>query len=413
MGIHTGEPQPSSEGYIGLDVHRAARIMSAAHGGQVLLSQTTRDLVDHMLPDDVRLRDVGEHRLKDLKEPSHLYQLVIAGLRADFPLLRTLGVTNSRYVLPTQPTSFVGREHEITTVSNLLKRADVRLLTLIGTAGVGKTRLALCVAEHLFDQFSDGVYFVSLAQISNADEVVPAITQKLGIREETDQLLLDSVKSFLHDKHILLLLDNFEQVVDAAVLVADLLAASPRLKILVTSRAVLHVQAEWVFNVLPFVLPDLLSLTHATQLPDLTALSQNAAVALFIQRAQTLKPHFRLTDANARAIATICIRLDGIPLAIELAAARSKYFPPQILLRQLEQGLTSLAGGARDLPARQQTLRGAIAWSYELLTPEEQQVFRRLSVFVNGCTPEAAERVCTAASAIAGNIWEIAEALVD
>ncbi len=405
MGLHTGEPSLTSEGYVGLDVHRAARIMAAGHGGQVVLSQTTRDLVEHALQEGAHLQDLGEHRLKDLLRPSHLFQLVILGLPADFPPLRTLDTQLNN--LPIQPTLFIGREKEVTAVTALLRREDVRLLTLTGPGGTGKTRLGLQVAAELSEVFANGVFFVNLAPISDPSLVVPTIAWTLDVREAAGRPLLDLVSAFLREKQVLLLLDNFEQVVSAALEVADLLTVCPRLKVLVTSREVLHVRAEREFAVPVLTVPD------PKHLPDLVALSQYEAVALFIQRAQAVKPDFEVTNVNAPAVAKICVRLDGLPLAIELAAARVKFFAPQALLTRLEQGLALLTGGARDLPARQQTLRGAINWSYDLLSPQEQQLFRRLSVFVDGWTWEAAEVVCRVAGELAADVLDGLLSLVD
>ncbi len=405
IGLHTGEPQLCAEGYVGLDVHRAARIMSAGHGGQVLLSQTTRDLVEHDLPGGVSLQDLGAHHLKDLQHPSHLFQLVIVGLPADFPPPKTLDSHPNN--LPIQPTSLIGREKEVATVQHLLRREDVRLLTLTGPGGTGKTRLGLQIVAELADQYPDGVFFVNLAPVSDPDRVASAILQTLGISDLSGQPPLTLLTAALKDKQMLLLLDNFEQVVSAASQVADLLAACPKLKIVVTSRMVLHVRAEHEFAVPPLALPD------PTHLPDLVALSQYDAVTLFIQRAQAVKSDFQVTNANAPAVAKICVHLDGLPLAIELAAARAKFFAPQALLTRLEQGLTVLVGGARDLPARQQTLRAAIAWSYDLLSTEEKTLFRRLSVFVDGCMWEAAEVVCRAAGELSGDILDGLLSLVD
>jgi predicted ATPase/class 3 adenylate cyclase/DNA-binding CsgD family transcriptional regulator len=407
MGLHTGEPSLTPEGYVGLDVQRAARIMSAAHGGQVLLSQTTANLVEQDLPDDVSLRDLGEHRLKDLVRSRRLFQLVISDLPADFPPLSTLDTYPNN--LPVQFTPFIGREQELSTIQQLLLQEDMRLVTLTGPGGTGKTRLGLQVAAELTDAFADGVFFVNLAPISDPALVVPTIAETLSMREGAGQSLLERLRENLRPKQMLLLLDNFEQVVSSAAQVVDLLAACPRLKLLVTSREVLHVQAEHEFVVPPLPLPDL------KHLPDLATLSHNAAVALFIQRTQAVKPDFQLTNANARAIVEVCTRLDGLPLAIELAAARMKLLPPQALLARLGQSLQVLTGAARDVPARQQTLRNTIAWSYNLLDAQEQQLFQRLSAFVGGCALEAIEAVYTALDGNqgAGQVLDRIASLID
>jgi predicted ATPase/DNA-binding CsgD family transcriptional regulator len=404
-GLHTGEPYLATEGYVGLDVHHAARIMSAGHGGQVLLSQATRDLVEHALPEGVSLRDLGEHRLKDLQRPSHLYQLVMAGLPAEFPPLKTLD--KHPHNLPIQLTPFIGRAREVATVQNLLRREDVRLVTLSGPGGSGKTRLGLQIAIELSDVFPDGVYFVNLAPISDPALVVSTIAQALAVKEIAGQSLLDLVKAFLREKHLLLLLDNFEQVISAAMQVTELLVACPSIKIIVTSRAVLHVRGEQEFAVPPLAVPD------PMHLPDMVTLSQYEAVALFLQQAQAVKADFQITNATALAIAEICVRLDGLPLAIELAAARIKLFPPPALLARLGQRLAVLMSGARDAPARQQTLRDTIAWSYQLLDAQEQRLFRRLSVFVGGCTLEAAESVSAALGDAMPSLLEGVASLID
>ncbi len=405
MGLHTGEPQLSAKGYVGLDVHRAARIMNAGHGGQVLLSQTTRDLVEHDLPEGVRLRDLGAHRLKDLQQKSHLFQLVIAGLPVDFPPLLTLDAHPNN--LPIQPTPFIGREQEVEACEQLLRRAEVRLLTLTGPGGIGKTRLALQVAADLGEVFPDGLYFVDLAPIRDPGFVVPAIAQAFDVKEMAEQPLLDLLQAFLRERRLLLLLDNFEQVISAAIQVAALLAACPQLKVLVTSRMVLHVQAEQEFAVPSLSLPDL------RHLPEVMALAQYEALALFIQRAQAARPAFQLTNANARAIVEICRHLDGLPLAIELAAARIKLLPPQALLARLTPRLTILTSGARDVPGRQQTLRHTIAWSYQLLDAEVQRLFRRLAVFAGGCTLQAIEAISATLDDEAGRVFEGVASLLD
>jgi predicted ATPase/class 3 adenylate cyclase len=383
MGLHTGEPQISALGYMGIDVHRAARIMAVAHGGQALLSQTTYDLVRSELPEDVTLRDLGEHRLKDLRQPKHLYQLVIPGLPFDFPPLKSLNVAANN--LPIQLTSFIGREKEIAEVRQTI--SEHRLVTLTGPGGSGKTRLALQVATELIEQFHDGVFFVALAPITDSGLVASTIAQSLGIPETAGRSITDTLKDQLQHKSLLLVLDNFEQVIPAASLVADLLKAGSGLKILATSRESLRVSGEREYFVPPLPLPNL------TELPSVESLSQYAAIGLFVERAQAVKPDFHITSDTAPAVAEICYRLDGLPLAIELAAARIKLLPPRAMLARLEKRLEFLTGGARELPARQQTLRNAIAWSYDLLDENEQKLFRHLSVFVGGCTLDAVESI--------------------
>jgi predicted ATPase/DNA-binding SARP family transcriptional activator len=304
---------------------------------------------------------------------------------SDLPPLRL--PETFRHNLPLQLTSFVGREREMQEVKRLLTQS--RLLTLTGAGGCGKTRLALQVAADLLPDFADGIFFVPLAPISDPPLVISAIAQTLGVREVGGTPLLEGLKAYLRDKQFLLLLDNFEQVLAAAPLVVELLASATQLKILVTSRAVLHLRGEKEFSVPPLSLPD------PKHLPALEALSRYSAVELFNQRAQDVMPKFVVTNENAPAVVQICAHLDGLPLAIELAAARIRLLPPQVLLPRLERRLPLLTGGARDLPTRQQTLRSAIAWSYDLLDESQQWLFRRLAVFAGGWTLEAAEAVCS------------------
>jgi len=292
--------------------------------------------------------------------------------------------------VPMPLTSLIGREQEVAAAYDLLLRPEVRLVTLTGPGGVGKTHLSLQIANDLLNGFTDGVCFIPLTTISDPDLVVPTIAQELGVKEIGDQVLFDLLKAYLRDKHLMLLLDNFEQVLLAAPWLSDLLAACPHLKILVTSRAVLHIHGEHEFPVPPLALPDL---THSPKSEDL---AQYAAVVLFLERAQAVKPGFQVTATNAHAIAQICVHLDGLPLAIELAAARIKLLPPQALLGRLERRLPVLTSGAQDVPARHQTLRNTIEWSYNLLDAQEQRLFRRLSVFVGGCTIQAIEAICGA-----------------
>lgn len=386
MGLHAGEAQLRQHDYYGPAVNRAARLMSAAHGGQVLLSAAAAGLVVDLLPAESGLRDLGEHRLKDLERSEHIFQLLHPDLTADFPPLATLDIRPNN--LPAQPTPLVGRTAELSDILTRLNTRDVHLLTLTGAGGIGKTRLALQAAAELVDCFADGVYFVDLAPIRDPEAVPAAIAQTLGLRETSDRPQIDELKEQLRDKTMLLLLDNFEQVTPAAAQVVELLRDCTGLKLLVTSREALRVRGEYIFPISPLALPQV-----GPKAPSIDQLSQVEAVRLFVERAQAVKPDFELTPENARAVAEICVRLDGLPLAIELAAARIRLFSPQALLDRLESRLKLLRGGARDLPVRQQTLRDAIEWSYELLDEGEQRLFAVLAVFVGGCTFEAAEAV--------------------
>jgi len=381
MGLHTGKPQISEQGYVGIDVHRAARIAAAAHGGQVVLSQTIRDIIHGQLPADVSLQDLGEHRLKDLRQPKHLYQLVIHGLPTEFPPIKSLDALLNN--LPVQLTSFIGRQKELEELQDLLK--NTRLLTLTGPGGSGKTRLALQVAGEMIEHFRNGVFFVPLATITDAKLVASTIAQPLGIKETAGKSIADSLQEYLRGKSLLLILDNFEQVISGAPLVAQLLAACHELRILITSREGLRIHGEREYPVPPLPLPDL------AQSPSIESLSRYAAVQLFVQRAKAVKPDFQITYETGPVIAEICHRLDGLPLAIELAAARIRLFSPRTMLDRLSNRLEFLSGGGRDLPARQQTLRNAIEWSYDLLNEQEQSLFRRLSVFIGGCMLDSVE----------------------
>ncbi|MBN1484886.1 MAG: tetratricopeptide repeat protein [Chloroflexia bacterium] len=410
MALHTGPAEERDGDYFGLSLSRVDRLLHAGHGGQILLSLSTQELIGESLPSGSRLRDLGERRLKDLVCREHIFQFVAPDLPSDFPPLRTLDAHPTN--LPAQATLFVGREREMAEIKALLQREGVRLVTLSGAGGSGKTRLALQVAADLLEHFGDGVYFVPLAAIRNPDLVVPTITHILDFKEPPDQDLLTGLKQHLQPKEMLLVLDNLEQVVGAAPQLAELLASAPGLKFLVTSRIVLRLYGEYEYIVPPLAVPDLRA--H----PTVQDMARYPAVALFVERARAVRPNFGLNEGNAPAVAEICRRLDGLPLAIELAAARSKLFSPQAMLARFRgpprrSSLQILTGGPRDLPARQQTLRGAIDWSYELLAEAEQRLFARLAVFVGGCTIEAAEALCNAGGDLETDVVDGLLALVD
>lgn len=374
IGLHTGEARLVGDDYVGLDVHRAARIMAAGHGGQIMISEATRTVVEMSLDDGIELRNMGEHRLRDLSAPERLFQVMASGLPTDFPPLRTLNAIRNN--LPTQTTPLIGRDPELSAIRDHLGSSKVRLLTLSGPGGIGKTRLSLQAAADQIERFRDGVYFVDLSGARDAGAALQAIVQAVEIIVSADDQLLAALAQQLDTRQVLLLLDNFEQVMEAADDVTALLGACPELKVLVTSREALRVRGEQVFPVAALSVPgDLLQRATAAEV------SRFEAVRLFIERAQEARPSFQLTDDNAAAVAEICARLDGLPLAIELAAARLKLFSPEDLRDRLGSRLEMLRGGARDLPARQRTLRSTIEWSYDLLDNEERGIFQLLSLF--------------------------------
>jgi predicted ATPase/class 3 adenylate cyclase len=388
IALHTGSADERGGDYFGPPVNRVARLLSAGHGSQVLLSTATQELVRDAMPEGAKLRDLGERRLKDLFRPEGVFQAVTPGLPSSFPPLKTLDARMNN--LPAQPTPLVGRERELGEVLDLLRGEGVRLLTLTGPGGIGKTRLGLQIAAELLDEFEDGVFFVALAPITDPALVASAIASPLGVVETGERPLKEGLETYLRDKELLLLLDNFEQVLGAAPLVGELLSECPRLEVLATSRSVLRVYGEQEYPVPPLELP------RPGRLPPIDRLSQYEAVRLFIERAKAARPDFSVTDENAPAVAEICARLDGLPLAIELAAARIKLLPPRAMLERLGSRLKLLGGGARDLPERQRTLRGTIEWSHALLEEGEQVLFTRLAVFAGGRTLEAIEAICDA-----------------
>ena len=375
MGVHSGEAEVRMDDYVGLDVHRASRICSAGHGGQVLISSATRELIAGDLPADVGLRDLGEHRLKDLDRPEHLFQLVVGDLPADFPPLASLSAGSGRANgLPPLPNRTIGRVDDVRAVVDRLGLDGVRLLTLTGAGGVGKTRLALEVAHAIQGDFADGAYFVSLAALRRPEDVPSAIVRALAVLVLSGESADQAAERFLSAKHVLLVVDNLEHLVAAAPFVGALLRACPGLTVLATSREPLGLQAEERYAVSPLA-------------PD------TDAVALFCARARAHDRGFDLDDGNESAVAEICRRLDGLPLAIELAAARCGLLSPDEIVERLQDALGVLGSGARDAPARQQTLSATIAWSHEQLTDDERQCFTRFAVFAGGATVQAAEAI--------------------
>jgi predicted ATPase/class 3 adenylate cyclase len=405
MALHMGAAEERDGDYFGPPLNRVARLLSAAHGGQVLLSLPTHEMVRDQLPAGTSLRDLGEHRLKDLFRPERLFQLVSPDLPSEFPPLRTLEAYRNN--LPLQPTPLIGREKEIAEVCERLSHPEIRLLTLTGAGGTGKTRLALQAAAELTQEFEDGVYFVSLAATRDPQFVVPTMAATLGVKEAGGQPLLESLEDYLGEKRMLLLADNFEQILEAAPVVTELLSTAPNLKVLATSRIPLRLYGEHEYSVPPLALPD------PERLPSVERLTHYEAVRLFVERAQAVKADFSVTNENAPAVAEICYRLDGLPLAIELAAARIKLLSPQKMLERLGNRLKLLTGGARDLPERQRTLRSTIEWSYGLLGEGEKVLFAKLSVFAGGRTLEAIEAICDAEDYLPIDVLDGLSSLVD
>jgi predicted ATPase/class 3 adenylate cyclase len=374
MGLHTGEPTPHEDGYVGIDVHLAARVAAAAHGGQVVLTDATRQLVAGHLPDGAVVTELGRHRLKDFPQPVALVQVTTAGLDRWFPPLRTLG---ERAHLPPQATGIVGRDGELAELRQLLG-GGCRLLTLTGPGGTGKTRLAVAVAEAVGDGFPDGVYFVSLETARTRDVLESTLAETLGL--PADARSPSDLTRFLADLHLLLVLDNLEQLPEAGSAVEQLLAAAPRVAVVATSRRPLHVYGEHEHPVPPLTLP------------GRGGVERSGAVALFAERARLVRPGFTLTPDVADDVAEICRLLDGLPLAIELAAARTKLLSPRALRSRLAADL-DVAVSHTTGPERHRTLRAAVAWSYGLLTPDQQRVFRTLGVFAGDFGLDAVQAV--------------------
>jgi len=374
MGLHSGEPTRHEDNFIGIDVHRAARIAATAHGGQVVLSEATYQLARPGLPAGVTVKDLGFHRLKDIAAAERLYQLAAPGLPGDFPPLKSLGAQTS---LPAPVTPLIGRDDDLRHVCDLVSRPEVRLVTLIGPGGMGKTRLSIAAAAALDRSFPHGVFFVPLAAVRDPDVMWKVIADRLDVSVEGQAA--DAVTGYLAKRGALLALDNLEQLDGAGEVVAELLAAAPGLVVLATSRRLLHVQGEHELRVPPLGLP---------RDADPAEVAACAAAQLFARQAGMVRPGFTITADNAADVAAICRRLDGLPLAIELAASRVKLLPPRALLARLGQRL-DLAAVQAGRPSRQQTLRSTVAWSYDLLTEDMARVFRRMGVFAGGCDLDA------------------------
>ncbi len=404
MGIHAGEARRDAEGLVGLEVHRAARVASAAHGGQVLVSETARLLAADGLPDELQLRDLGEHRLKDLARFERLHQLVAPGMRRDFAPPRTLEGTRSN--LPVQATSFVGRQAEFARLLDLVR--DNRLVTVTGVGGSGKTRLAVQAGAELVAEFRDGVWLVELGAVADPDLVDGAVLEAIGVSQSRGVGARETVIASLATARALIILDNCEHLLDAAAdLVGAVLAAAPDVSVVATSRELLGVAGEVVYGLRSMSLP---GPDHAA---DPEGLASSDAVRLFSERAAAVLPRFQLTADNARAVAEICRRLDGMPLALELAAPRLRAFSPDKLAELLDQRFRLLTGGSRTALPRQQTLNATIEWSYRLLSEAERAFFRRLSVFQGGFLYEAAVAACTGDAVAEADIIELLPALVD
>ena len=402
MAIHAGEGTPRDGDYLSPALNRLSRVLATGYGEQILLTDTARALAS--LPAGYALQDLGRHRLRDLLEAERIFQICGPGLPAEFPPLKSLDRQPNN--LPAQLTVLIGREVELATLREMLVTPDARLITLTGPGGTGKTRLALQAAAESLDAFPDGVWFVPLASISDPVLVPEAIATELGIRQAPGEQVLSRLTEHLRSRQMVLVLDNLEQVLDAAPMIGRLINEAPRLVILATSREPLRLRAERELPIPPLPVPG-----ESPRLSPEEALA-SPAVRLFVERAQAVKPGFTLQSSNLADIIAICRRLDGLPLAIELAAARVRILTPSALLARLDQRMAVLTGGARDLPARQQTLRATIAWSYDLLDPPERALFARLGVFAGGCSLETAEAICGAAGGLEIELFDGIASLV-
>ncbi len=412
MALHTGAAEvregefKSGEYVSGITLSRVSRILSAGHGDQVLLSSITAELVRDHLPREVSLRDLGQHLLRDLAQPQRIFQLAAPGLRIEFPALRALHAPPHN--LPIPLTSFIGREVELATIRDQLRLT--RLLTLSGPGGSGKTRLSVQAASSVFGEFADGAWFVELAPVADATFLPSAVASTFGLREEGLRKPEEVLMDFLKDKHVLLVIDNCEHLVEAVAHLAHrLLARCPAITILTTTREALGIPGELIFPVRPLTMPE----EGAIPLAEAEGLLQYESARLFIDRAVAVRPSFAVDRQNVSSIAEICIRLDGIPLAIELAAARAKLLSVQQILARLNDRFRLLTGGSRTAMPRQQTLRAAIDWSFDLLSAPERALLIRLSVFAGGCTLVAAEAVATGGEIELADVLELLSHLVN
>lgn len=409
MALHTGAVESRDADYFGQPLNRVARLLATGHGGQTLLSQTTCDLTSDFLPDAVSLRSLGAHRLKDLQAPEQVYQLLHDALHEEFPPLRSLDYLPTN--LPRQISSFVGRQKEIAEVKRLVESSA--LVTLTGSGGSGKTRLGLQVAADLVDAYSQGVWLVELGVLSDTVLVPQAVASAFGLREERGRTLTRTLTDYLKEKALLLVLDNCEHLLDASAELADLLLRNcPRLVILATSRRPLNIPGETAFPVPPLSPPDPAQLSSDDK-NRLATLLDYDAVHLFVERAREQDRSFALTYRNASSVAELCRRLDGIPLAIELAAARVRAMGVEQITERLNDRFRLLAGGGRTAPPRHKTLRAALDWSYDLLPEEERLLLSRISGFAGGWTLEAAEAICSGEGIAAGSVLNGLVSLVD
>ena len=404
MGLHSGEGIAGGDDYVGIDINRAARIAAAGHGGQVLVSDATRALAELDLPAGVSIRDLGRHRLKDLPAPEHLFELVVEGLPSEFPPLRSAEAAPGN--LPVRLTSFIGRDVELAELEELL--AQNRLLTLTGPGGTGKTSIAVELARRTRERFPDGIWFVALESVTDPELVASAIASTVPLPQPGQRSPEQRLVEDLVDRRMLVVLDNFEQVVDAGALLGRLLRACPELRFLVTSRAVLRVAGEQEFRV-----PTLLGASAGQNGGRDGEPPSSPAVVLFLDRARSVDPSFSMTEESRRDVEAICARLDGLPLGIELAAARVTLLAPHAILERLEHRLPLPGRATRDVPERQRTLEGAIEWSYELLDEPHRRILARLSVFAGGCRIEEAEAVCGPAEEVGVEVIDGLADLVD